>query len=178
MSKPRSWHSPAIIIKRTDMGEADRAVTLLSLSHGKIICLAKGARKMKSSQRGFLEPGMLINGYFITTKSWPLLTQVKIQHEFASSRQTLPKIRQLSQVLEILDKLFVEEEIDSDTFLLVTKIIAAIDADHPAYAKQQLATLLDMLGYPTPSQEGVQNITELVSKITNQKLVSWAYLKT
>lgn len=45
----------AIILARTDYGEADRIITLLSQEHGKIRVVAKGVRRVKSKLAGGIE---------------------------------------------------------------------------------------------------------------------------
>ncbi|MET1033397.1 MAG: DNA repair protein RecO [Candidatus Saccharimonadales bacterium] len=45
----------AIILSRTDFGEADRIITLLTPDHGKLTLLAKGVRRIKSKLAGGIE---------------------------------------------------------------------------------------------------------------------------
>ena len=45
----------AIILSRTDYGEADRIITLLTPSYGKLVLLAKGVRRIKSKLAGGIE---------------------------------------------------------------------------------------------------------------------------
>lgn len=44
-----------IILSRTDYGEADRIITLLTPDHGKVCLLAKGVRRVKSKLAGGIE---------------------------------------------------------------------------------------------------------------------------
>jgi DNA repair protein RecO (recombination protein O) len=45
----------AIILRRTDFGEADRILTLITPDHGKIRLMAKGVRRPKSKLAGGIE---------------------------------------------------------------------------------------------------------------------------
>jgi DNA repair protein RecO (recombination protein O) len=45
----------AIVLSRTDFGEADRILTLLTPEHGKIRVIAKGVRRVKSKLAGGIE---------------------------------------------------------------------------------------------------------------------------
>lgn len=47
--------TPAIILSRTDYGEADRIITLLTPKHGKLTLLARGVRRVKSKLAGGIE---------------------------------------------------------------------------------------------------------------------------
>ena len=53
--RERSFRTPAIILRRFDLGEADRLLTLLTPHHGKIEVVAKGARKLTSTKTGHVE---------------------------------------------------------------------------------------------------------------------------
>jgi len=55
MSKPRSYQTEAIIIKKTKLGEADRILTLYTPHLGKIQAVAKGVRRPRSKMSGHLE---------------------------------------------------------------------------------------------------------------------------
>jgi len=47
--------SQAIILSRTDFGEADRIITFLTPDRGKLKAIAKGVRKSRSKLAGALE---------------------------------------------------------------------------------------------------------------------------
>ncbi len=55
MSKPRSYQTEAVIIKKTKLGEADRILTLYTPHLGKIQAVAKGVRRPRSKLAGHLE---------------------------------------------------------------------------------------------------------------------------
>ena len=55
MSKPRTYQTEAIIIKKTKLGEADRILTLYTPELGKIQAVAKGIRRPRSKLAGHLE---------------------------------------------------------------------------------------------------------------------------
>jgi len=55
MPPPRSYHTQAVIIRKTKLGEADRILTLYTPDLGKIQGFAKGVRKTKSKLSGHLE---------------------------------------------------------------------------------------------------------------------------
>jgi DNA repair protein RecO (recombination protein O) len=55
MSKPRTYKTEAVIIKKTKLGEADCILTLYTPHLGKIQGFAKSLRKVKSKMAGHLE---------------------------------------------------------------------------------------------------------------------------
>ena len=103
----RSSITQAIVLKRINSGETDRLVTLLCQDSGKTLCVAKGVRKLKSSNRANLEPGNLVKVFLVETKGLPLLTQSQLLRDAAPVRRSLTGIRQLTEVLEIFVLLFV-----------------------------------------------------------------------
>jgi len=55
MSKPRTYQTEAIIIKKTKLREADRILTLYTPQLGKIQAVARGVRRPRSKMAGHLE---------------------------------------------------------------------------------------------------------------------------
>ncbi len=55
MSKPRTYQTEAIVIKKIKLGEADRILTLYTPYLGKIRAVAKGVRRPRSKLAGHLE---------------------------------------------------------------------------------------------------------------------------
>ncbi len=55
MTKPRTYQTEAIIIKKTKLGDADRILTLYTPQLGKIQGVAKGVRRPRSKLAGHLE---------------------------------------------------------------------------------------------------------------------------
>lgn len=174
-----SFKTEAIILKRINIGETDRLVTLLSKDRGKIACVAKGVRKLKSSNRAVLEPGNLAQVFLIKTKSMPLLTQSKLLKEAASLRQTLAGISQLSQILEIFDRLFVEDFIDEETSQLAFEIHQELLSSQKKNIriKELLRELIKALGYQDFQKTPHHSILDYVSEITEKKMKSFDFLK-
>lgn len=173
----KSFSTPAIILKRSDIGEADRVVTIYTKDQGKIVCIAKGVRKLTSSKKSLLEPGNLIQAFLIKTKSLPLLTQARIITDYAALRQELVKIRQLTQVLEMVDKLYIEEE-DPQLFAMTLKVLdlmVNIEKSN-GHIKLQLEKILVYLGYQPLSESGYQTVSEYVSSIIEKPMHSFEYL--
>lgn len=55
MARPRVYKTEAIVLKRTNLGEADSIITLYTPNLGKIRAVAKGVRRPKSKLGGHLE---------------------------------------------------------------------------------------------------------------------------
>ncbi|MFC2019397.1 DNA repair protein RecO [Chloroflexota bacterium] len=55
MTKPRTYQTEAIVLKKTKLGEADRILTFYTPRLGKIQAVAKGVRRPRSKMSGHLE---------------------------------------------------------------------------------------------------------------------------
>ncbi len=179
MSREKSFSTEAIVLKRSNVGESDRVVTLLTKDRGKVACIAKGVRKMTSSKRAFLEPGNHVKCLMISTSSMPLLTQATLIDDCSSIHSTMPKLRQLSQLLEIIDALFVEDQTDEYLFNDILEIRSEIVQEAPTSGriKQLFETLIENLGYQNPSETKYHTLLEYVSAIADKPMNSWEYLK-
>jgi DNA repair protein RecO (recombination protein O) len=174
----RTFSCQGIVLKRTNLGETDRIVSILTQQKGKITCVAKGVRKLKSSKRALLEPGNYVKGFFVATKNLPLLTQAVLLDNCQAMSQSLKKYRELSQFLEILEKLFVEEELDDPLFNQVIKIRSLVVNHHsqPQAIRDQLGDLIMALGFQHPKQSEFDNISQYVSELVERPVRSFEYL--
>lgn len=174
----KTYSVTAIVLKRVSVGEADRVVTLLTREQGKLVCVAKGVRQLTSSKRAYLEPGNHIKAFLVATKSLPLLTQAQLHDDFNTAKKDLTKIRQLQQILEIVDALFVENQAEEILFDEVLSMLKRIAQPRPVngYIRGRLEYLIENLGYPKPSDPH-QPITDYISQLVDKPLRSWKFLK-
>ncbi|HQM15751.1 MAG TPA: DNA repair protein RecO [Candidatus Woesebacteria bacterium] len=165
-----------LVLKRRNHFEADRVVTLLTQEYGKIECLAKGSRKINSSLKSILEPGNIVKIFLITTKSWPLLVQATLIEDASQSKEKLIQIRQLVQILEIFDKLFVEEIVSNETFQLVLSIRTHVIQHQPGYVRRDLFKLLQLLGFASADSKKPDSLLEYVQEIVEKPMKSFKFL--
>lgn len=179
MSAARSLATEAIVLKRVNSGETDRILTLYTRELGKIACVAKGVRSLTSSRSGILEPGNHIKCLLISTRSMRLLTQATLITDCHAARQDLPRIRQLVQLLEIVDALFVEDTLESEFFDDVLELRSGIinRTKSTAEVRELLESIITNLGYQHPGETSYTSILEYVSFIADKPMRSWDFLK-
>ena len=104
------FKTEGIILRRRDFGEADRILTVFTLSKGKLSIVAKGVRRITSRRAGNVELLNRVVLYLYQGKGMPILTE-------AESIQTFPKLKTdltLSTVayhiIELVDKLTAENQ--------------------------------------------------------------------
>ncbi len=178
-SKAKNFRVVGIVLKRMNVGETDRVVSLLTAEHGRLTVVAKGVRKVSSSNRALLEPGNYIQAYLIKTKTMPLLTQAKMIDDCAELRTELAGIRRLSQFLEILDRLFVEEELEPALFKQVLSLREGIVKQqlHNGQIKQALENLVAALGYQNPRDSEYDSVLDYVAALADRPMRSFDYLQ-
>ncbi|HCC84962.1 MAG TPA: DNA repair protein RecO [Candidatus Pacebacteria bacterium] len=179
MARTHSILTQGLVLKRINTGEADRVVTLLTPDLGKIVCLAKGARKLISSQRGNLEPGNRVKVFLIPTKSMMLLTQSKLLTDLGMSWQNLSQLRRITQILEIVDRLIIEAEADPQLYLQVGELLTAIQTQTASdtQVRNQLDMIIQNLGHPSLENTKHHTINDYVTELVEHKLHSFEYLK-
>jgi DNA repair protein RecO (recombination protein O) len=173
-----TFYCSGIVLKRTNFGETDRIINLLTRERGHLACLAKGVRKLNSSKRALLEPGNYIKGFFVATKGWPIMTQAKIISDCKNMQQSLKRYRELSQLLEILEKLFVEEELDHPLFnqvLELRKLVVSNQAA-PELMRAKLGKLITTLGFQHPTESRYNTISEYIEALSDRPVRSYDYL--
>ncbi|MBL8159788.1 DNA repair protein RecO [Candidatus Saccharibacteria bacterium] len=107
----RSTHE-AIVLRRTDYGEGDRIINLLTPDLGKVSAMAKGVRKPKSKLAGGIEPFSLLNVSLLRGRSelYTLVSSQMVRHYDAITldytRLTLASLvlKRVNQLAETLNE--------------------------------------------------------------------------
>jgi len=174
----RSSPAEGVVLKRSNVGEADRIVTVLTKEHGKIAGVAKGVRKVTSSKKSYLEPGNHVRIFLIKTKSMPIITQASLLHQAIDGPTSLRQYRSLVQWLEIINAVFVEEELTDELYELVlaTRLQCLAQPVNVTRLQKQLALILEQLGFNEPQGEKAYSITQFVNTIADHPLNGFDYL--
>lgn len=146
----RSFRTPALILKRFDLGEADRLLTVLTPTHGKLDVIAKGARKLTSPRTGHVElftrAEMLIN----TGRELGIVVQAEMSAPNVPLRDDLERGASAGYAAEITDR-FVSpgESYPRVLFDLLDATFARIGEDEDARLALRYYEMhmLDLVGY-------------------------------
>jgi len=109
------------IIRRINLGDADRIVTIFSKQNGKIKVIAKGVRKITSRRSAFLEPLNLIEFHAVQSHSRRVLTEVQLVSSFPQNKKNLKNYQKIFELCEIIDSLCGEDEILSSIYEQIYK---------------------------------------------------------
>lgn len=100
-SRVRSTH--ILVLRRRDVADADRLLTVLAPSEGKLELLAKGVRKTMSHKAGHLEPFMHAQVLVAQARTWDIITEATTVESFRHLRENLDAIGRASYVCELVD---------------------------------------------------------------------------
>lgn len=144
----RTERSAAVVLRSVAYGEADRIVTLLTESRGKVAVMARGARKSRRRFAGALEPYALIEAELSLGRgSVGRLSQARVVRAFPGILADLGRMSVAAAGLELLRELSGERD-EPDARLLPTVIrffelaeTGSSDALRYAFALRVLAVL-------------------------------------
>jgi DNA repair protein RecO (recombination protein O) len=100
-TRVRSTH--VLVLRRRDVADADRLLTVLTPSEGKIELLAKGVRKTVSRKAGHLEPFTHAQVMVAQARTWDLITEATTVESFRHLRDNLDAIGRASYACELVD---------------------------------------------------------------------------
>lgn len=119
----------AIILRRTDYGEADRILQLLTPDHGKLSLIAKGVRKEKSKLAGGIELFAVSDVGFITGKSdIGTLTGARLDKYFSHIVEDYDRTQLAYEAIKQISRA-AESVTEAAFFELLRQLFAALD-DH------------------------------------------------
>jgi len=124
MTNERLYRTDAIILHRTDFGEADRLLTVFTLERGKLRLLAKGVRKTTSRKAGHVELFMLTDMLVAHGRTWDIISQAEIVEPYRDLREDLDKTSQAYYLAELLDRFTEEHDANAPLFQLLTLTLA------------------------------------------------------
>jgi DNA repair protein RecO (recombination protein O) len=105
VARSRLYRTAAVILKRMDLGEADRIVTLLSRDEGKIRAVAKGVRRTTSRSAGHLEPFTLSDVLLAVGRELDVISQAQTLEAFRTIREDLELATHAYYLVEVVDLL-------------------------------------------------------------------------
>ncbi|MDQ3098499.1 MAG: DNA repair protein RecO [bacterium] len=148
MSRSRSLD--CVILKRFDLGEADRVLIVFSRELGKISVMAKGVRRIVSRKAGSVEIGNNSRIFVVEGKNFYILQEVKILHAFLTLGTQLPIFKYGYYVLELVDKLTQPEEQQESVYKLLVEILQILNINpRKIFIRAFEIKLLHRLGFLT-----------------------------
>jgi len=148
-SRERIYRSEAVILRRQDLGEADRLLTIFTPDHGKLRVVAKGVRRLRSRKAGHLEPLTRARLMLARGRNLDVITQAEAVELFTSLRGDLERLGQAFYVVELLDRFTVEEGETQRLYDLLLKTLGRLAAEDEGSVVVRFfeLRLLELVGY-------------------------------
>jgi len=117
----------AIVLSRTDYGEADRILTLLTPEHGKLRLMAKGVRRVKSKLAGGIELFSVSTITFVRGRGdIGTLVSTRLVKHYGEIVRDLQRTQAGYDCIKQLNKL-TEDEPEADYFYLLEHIFDSLN---------------------------------------------------
>lgn len=116
-----------IILARTNYGEADRIVTMLTPDHGKIRLLARGVRKVRSKLAGGIELFSISDVTYLPGRGGlGTLVSSRLERHFGTVTGQIERVQLGYELIRMLDRA-TEDEPEQEYFELLGHAFAALD---------------------------------------------------
>lgn len=170
---PKSFASTGIVLKRNNINEYDKIITLLTKDYGKISLIAKGVKKVTSRKRGSLEVFSLIKFHAVATKGIDILTEVELLDGFKEIRLSLKKILLGYYFCETVLKLTHENDVNPEIFLILKKYLSRLKIEQRLKILRFnfVEDLMISAGY-YPSDEKIINHDDFLNNVIEKKIYS------
>lgn len=168
-----TFKTEGIILKRKNIGEADRILTVFSKHFGKIQLRAKGIRKVPSRRSAHVELLNTVTCSFYKGKSIPVLIEVQTQEAFSTIKSDLKKVGFAYYLCEVVDGLCPDNQEYGELYHLLFQTLHALTStDVPLTLVQEFERkLLIALGFYTEIQlSQYQDRTFLIEGLLERRL--------
>ena len=147
--RERTYRTEAIVLRRKDIGEADRILTLLTPGKGKVRVIAKGIRKPRSRKAGHLELFTRAKLLLATGHDLDIVTQAELLDAYRPVREDLLRSAYAGYMVEMLDRFTPDEQENPELYELLTHGLqwAATAADLALAARAYELNLLSAAGF-------------------------------
>src|SRR5687768_16685044 len=115
-----------VVLRRRNLGEADRIVTLLSRDRGKETAVARGARRPRSRLGGRLEPSVRVRALLAEGRSLDIISQVDVIDAHRRLRDDLGRLGTASIMLEMADRAIEDAQPHPDIYCLLIEALALL----------------------------------------------------
>lgn len=123
----RQFRTQAIVLNRTDYGEADRIISFLTPDHGKVKTIAKGVRKSQSKLAGGIELFSVSDISFIPgRKEISTVVSTRLVKHYGNIVKDLDRTNTGYALIKKLDKA-TEDSPEADYFYLLQEAFEALN---------------------------------------------------
>jgi DNA repair protein RecO (recombination protein O) len=119
----RSYKATGIILKRRDIGESDRIITVFTKEEGKIHLKAKGVRKISSKRAPHIEPFNHVIFTMYKSEKMSVLTEIVTIESYTMIKNDLSRVGFAYHICELIDSLCPEGQELCHVFTLLERVL-------------------------------------------------------
>lgn len=145
----RTYSATAIVLKRIDLGDKDRIITVYAREQGKLSAVAKGARRPGSKLSGTCEPFTYAKMLLSRGRDLDVLSQAEIRESFPDVKRDIKRIAYGIYLLELVNHFVDERQPNPELFdtLLSSMYVLESGADPEITARHFELNVLTLMGY-------------------------------
>lgn len=169
----RIYKAEGIILKRKNVGEADRILTVFSKQYGKLRVIAKGIRRIPSRRAPSLEVFNRAMLVIYQCKALDSVTEVELIDGYQHLRKDLALVNKAYYACELIDALLPERQEHRDVYeLLKTYLSGASSPDEFALS------LLHMLGFlPVTKTLQRAELENFIERIAERRIRTYQFMQ-
>jgi DNA repair protein RecO (recombination protein O) len=122
------YRETGVVLRTIKLGEADRIVSLITESRGKVRAVAKGVRKTKSRFGARLEPLTHVSLQLYEGRNLDTITQAETVDSFRAVREDLDRLARAGALLEAVDAVVQEGEADRRLYQMLLGALRTLEA--------------------------------------------------
>lgn len=147
--RTRLYPAEAVVLRRRDIGEADRILTIFTDRVGKARVVAKGVRRTKSHLAGHLEPFCRTSLLLASGRNLDIITQASLIAPFRNLHQSEQLIAYAGYVADLLDLFSVEGQENRGAYELLLETLVDLDAGEDPFVTSIIFEfrLLALMGF-------------------------------
>lgn len=148
-TRERTYRTEAIVLRRKDIGEADRILTLLTPERGKLRVVAKGIRKVRSRKAGHLELFTRASLLLAVGRELDQVTQAQTVEAYRPLREDLLRGAYAHYSVELLDRFTADHQESRELYDLLAATLGRLCAvpDVAAAARYYELQVLALAGF-------------------------------
>jgi DNA repair protein RecO (recombination protein O) len=121
----------ALVLKKQNIGETDRIITIFSPTLGKKRVVARAVRKPLSKLSGHLDTLMLSQIILTDEENLPKITSAELIESFELIRDSLPKMQRAFAITKLVERVILEDVSQQAVFQLTLDAILRLNNDEP-----------------------------------------------
>lgn len=161
-----------IIVRRSNFGEADRILTVITPFKGKMKVVAKGVRRITSRRGGNVELLNKVKLHIFQGKGMPILTEAESISTFPKIKNDLTLSTYGSHIAELAERLLPEDQPSPVAFNLLATALHLLETNpRQIFIRAYEIKLLTVLGYWGIEQSEIkEEIKDILKKL---QVKSW-----